>query len=113
MKEALVISGIIGITSIVEAFGLYFIKAGGLLNTIKGSLLYGLGVGPLLSWAVKYEGIGIVNFMWNILSTVIGFAIGIYVYKERLRKLQLLGVVLSLTGLALIVMDPETKQGAA
>ena len=112
MKEALITSGIIGVTAVIEAFGLYFIKAGGITNTIKGSLLYGLGVAPLLSWATKYEGIGIVNFMWNILSTIIGFAIGIYVYREKLRKLQLIGVLLSLTGLALILLDSETKQGA-
>lgn len=109
MKEALITSGIIGVTAVTEAFGLYFIKAGGITNTIKGSLLYGLGVAPLLSWATKYEGIGIVNFMWNILSTIIGFGIGIYVYKERLRKLQLIGVLLSLMGLALIIMNPEGK----
>jgi multidrug transporter EmrE-like cation transporter len=109
MKEILVASGIIGITSLVEAFGLYFVRAGGILNIFKGSLIYGLGVAPLLSWATKYEGIGIVNFIWNILSTLVGFSIGIYMFKEKVRSLQWAGILLSLSGLALILIDPEAK----
>ena len=109
MKEIVAASGIIAVTSVVEAFGLYFIRAGGMLNTLTASLFYGLGVVPLLSMATKYEGIGITNFMWNVLSTIFGFCIGIFMYKEKVRNLQVIGVILSLLGLALIVLDPDAK----
>ena len=109
MKEIYVASGVIGLTSIIEAFGLYFIRAGGMLNTLKASLFYGIGVVPLLSLATKYEGIGLVNFMWNILSTLFGFAIGIYMYKEKIHNMQMMGVLVSTVGLAMILLDPEAK----
>ena len=109
MKEIYVASGVIGLTSIIEAFGLYFIRAGGMLNTLKASLFYGMGVVPLLSLATKYEGIGLVNFMWNILSTLFGFAIGIYMYKEKIHNMQMMGVLVSTVGLAMILLDPEAK----
>ena len=109
MKEIYMASAIVSITAFVEAFGLFFIRAGGMLNMMKGSLFYGLGVVPLLSWAVKYEGIGLVNFMWNVLSTLFGFTIGIYLYKEKVHNMQIIGVLVSLTGLAMILLDPDAK----
>ena len=109
MKEIYLASAIVSATAVVEAFGLYFIRSGGMLNMVKGALFYGLGVVPFLSWAVKYEGIGIVNFIWNILSTLIGFAIGVYMYKEKVGSMQIMGIIVTLLGLAMILLDPEPK----
>ena len=106
MKDILVALAIIAVAAPVEAFGLFYIRAGGLYNIIKASIIYAVAVVPLLAWAVKYEGIGIANFMWNILSTLIGIFIGIYLYKEKVRNLQLIGVLISCLGLALILIDP-------
>ena len=108
MKDILVALSIIAIAAPVEAFGLFYLRAGGVFNIIKASIIYGAFVVPLLAWAVKYEGIGIANFMWNILSTLLGFFIGIYLYKEKVRNLQLIGVLISCLGLSLILIDPET-----
>jgi drug/metabolite transporter (DMT)-like permease len=49
------------------------------------------------------------NFMWNILSTMFGFAIGVYLYGEKVRSIQMMGVLVSLTGVAMILLDPEAK----
>jgi multidrug transporter EmrE-like cation transporter len=108
MKDILVALSIIAIAAPVEAFGLFYLRAGGVFNIIKASIIYGVVVVPLLAWAVKYEGIGIANFMWNVLSTLLGFFIGIYLYKEKVRNLQLIGVLISFLGLGLIIIDPET-----
>jgi len=97
----------ISLVSIVEAFGLFFLREGGLLATLKASLVYGLGVVPLLSYALKYEGIGIVNFIWNILSTLVGFGIGVYFFGEKIHGMQQFGILLSLIGLAFIEMAPK------
>jgi hypothetical protein len=106
MKGIYIGSAIISLIAIIEAFGLYFIRGG---SVLAASLIYGLAVVPLLTWAVKYEGIGLLNFMWNILSTVFGFAIGVYLYGEEVRSVQIMGVIVSLTGMAMILMDPEAK----
>lgn len=107
MLEAL---GWITLVSIVEAFALFFIREGGLLSMVKASFIYALGVVPLLTRALKYEGIGIVNFFWNILSTLVGFGIGIYFFGEKIHGMQQIGILLSLAGLALIEMAPKEKK---
>jgi len=108
MKDILVALAIIAVAAPIEAFGLFYMRAGGAYNIIKASLIYAFVVVPLLAWSMKYQGIGIANFMWNILSTLLGFFIGVYLYKEKVRNLQLIGVLLSFLGLGLILIDPET-----
>ena len=107
MLEAL---GWITIVSIVESFALFFVRQGGLLATIKASLIFALGVVPLLTQALKYEGIGIVNFIWNILSTLAGFGIGVFFFGEKIHGMQQIGIALSFIGLALIQMAPKDKK---
>jgi len=92
--------------SIVEAFGLFFVRQG---DTIKASLVYGLGVVPLLTKALQYEGIGIVNFIWNILSTLVGFGIGMYFFNEKVHAMQQIGVLVALAGVALIQLAPAPE----
>lgn len=101
--------GWITATSLVEAVGLYTVKLGGIRNLLFACLLYGAGVAPLLSKTVQYEGIGLINFFWNILSTLLGFAIGILYFKERIHYLQAIGVGLSLVGIGCILLAPTTK----
>jgi len=76
-----------------------------LYRGLTASAIYGVLVVPLLIKTLEYEGIGIVNFIWNVFSTIIMFVIGIYVFKEKIANLQLIGVVLSLAGLGLILMS--------
>jgi multidrug transporter EmrE-like cation transporter len=101
-------SGIAWITavSLIEAFALFFVRQG---DAIKASLIYGLAVVPLLTKALQYEGIGIVNFIWNILSTLFGFVIGIYFFNEKVHAMQQIGVVVALAGIALIQLAPAPE----
>ena len=109
MKHIHIATGVIAVTSVLEALGLYFIRSGGVMNVSIASIMYGLGVVPLLAVATKYEGIGIANFIWNLLSTLFGFAIGIFIFKEKTHNMQIMGVFVSLLGLAMILFDPDTK----
>ncbi len=109
MKAIYIASGLITMTAIVEAVALYFIRAGGVMNVSIASVLYAAGAVPLLSFATKYEGIGISNFLWNVMSTLIGFGIGIFMFKEKIRNLQIMGVLVSMLGVGMILLDPEAK----
>jgi multidrug transporter EmrE-like cation transporter len=109
MKDIYIAYGFVTITAAVEALALYFIRAGGFTNVSIASVLYAAGAVPLLAFATKYEGIGISNFLWNVLSTLIGFGIGIYFYKEKIRNMQIMGVIVSLVGVAMILLDPGAK----
>ena len=107
MKQIYALLGTIGTVSIVEAFGLFFLRAGGFQNIFVASLIYGGGVVPLLAKALQYEGIGIVNLLWNIFSTLFGFGIGIFMFNERIHYLQIIGAAFSLLGIGLIIMAPK------
>ena len=109
MKAVYIAYGLVTITAAVEAVALYFIRAGGFMNVSIASILYAAGAVPLLAFATKYEGIGLSNFFWNVLSTLIGFGIGIYFYKEKIRHIQVLGVLVSLVGVGMILFDPHAK----
>ena len=95
------------LVSLVEAPALTLLRMGGMQRIAIASIVYALGVVPLLSVALQYEGIGIVNFFWNILSTILMFAIGIVVFKEKISALKMIGVVLSLLGLGLVLLSNE------
>lgn len=75
-----------------------------LYRGVAAAAIYALAVVPLLLKTLQYEGIGMVNFLWNVFSTVLMFAIGVYVFGEKIASLQLIGVVLSLAGLGLILI---------
>ena len=109
MKQIYSALGMISIVSVVEAVGLYFLRSGGVYNTLVSSVIYGYFVVPLLALTLKYEGIGIVNLLWNILSTLFGFGIGIYLFNERVHYLQLIGAAFSFVGIGLILMAPKEK----
>jgi multidrug transporter EmrE-like cation transporter len=109
MKAIHIASGLITITAAVEAVALYFIRLGGVMNVSIASVLYAAGAVPLLAFATKYEGIGIANFLWNVLSTLIGFGIGILMFKEKIRNLQIMGVLVSMLGVGMILLDPDAK----
>ena len=72
-------------------------------------LIYGLAVPPLLYKMLAYEGIGMVNFFWNIFSTLSGFAIGILLFSETVTHLQWIGVFLSMLGIGLVTLSDYKK----
>ena len=100
--------GLAVLVSIVEAIGLIFLRMKQWYSIPIASGIYAAGVVPLLFLLLKYEGIGMSNFFWNVFSTIVMFLIGIYMFHEKLHNLQIIGVLLSLLGLFLILIAPDT-----
>jgi multidrug transporter EmrE-like cation transporter len=98
---------LITLLTLVEVPALTLLRIGGIAHLAVASLIFALGVVPLLSIALQYEGIGIVNFFWNIQSTILMFAVGILFFKEKVSTLQMLGVLISLLGMGLVVLSKE------
>ncbi len=99
-----------GLAAVVESVGLYFLKLGAVRHLVYAGLIYGIGVTGLLKVALNFEGVGMVNFFWNFFSTIIGFFIGIFIFNEKVKYLQLIGVMLSTLGLGLIILAPEENK---
>ncbi len=75
-------------------------------------ILYGIPISLLIYKLLEFRKIGTVNFSWNIFSTISGFCIGVFLFKEKLVSLQWIGVGLGFVSLALIMLSnsPSTKQ---
>lgn len=63
------------------------------------------GIIPILLFYILQitHQISTINVTWNILSTLYGFAIGVWIYKEDLSNRQILGVVLGTIALILVL----------
>ena len=109
LSAAIMASSIMLGTSIIEAVGLTVLRMKQSFSIPVAAAIYAVAVVPLLSIALKYEGIGLVNFFWNIFSTLVMFIIGIYYFKEKINNLQLIGVAISLLGVFLILVAPDAK----
>jgi multidrug transporter EmrE-like cation transporter len=105
MIPELIPLGWVILAALVEAPALTLLRVGGVHNMIGAGAIFAFCVVPLLTKALQYEGIGLVNFFWNILSTTLMFTIGIFFFKEKVANLQIVGVILSLVGLGLIVLS--------
>lgn len=67
-------------------------------------LVYAI-VPVLLLYSMRYEGIGNMNFYWNVLSTVFVFLIAIYYFGEKVTNTQFIGIILALFGVFLVVKN--------
>lgn len=66
---------------------------------------------PLLfAYILKYSSYGMaeINIFWNIFSTIIVTFFGIYYFKEQIKNIQLMGIILTIIGFILIDF-PSTK----
>lgn len=58
---------------------------------------------PLLFFkGLSYEGMGIINSRYNVLSTVLICLIGYFVFDEKISNKQILGIIMSVVGIALL-----------
>ena len=103
LHAMIVVAGV----SIFEAIGLTALCFKKYYSIPIASVFYAFFVVPLLYIALKFQGIGMVNFFWNVLSTITMFLIGIYIFDEPLHNLQIVGVLVSLLGLFLILLAPD------
>jgi drug/metabolite transporter (DMT)-like permease len=109
------IVGNIGALSIAENTALYSIKRyendpkSQLKFYVLGALIYGILVPYFLLRSLKYEGLGTVNFFWNVVSTVSAFAIGAYLFKEKISNWKIMGVTLSMVGLGMILLSDKDQ----
>jgi multidrug transporter EmrE-like cation transporter len=72
------------------------------------AIVYGLLVPYLVYRLLTYEGIGLVNFIWNIFSSITVLLIGIYIFREQVTGVQSLGIALGLVGIVLIHLGRQT-----
>ena len=73
----------------------------GIILIVAACILY--AVQPLLfTHALKYEGMGITNVIWNVISTALIIIVGVMVFKEKINTIQWVGIFLSIFAIILL-----------
>ena len=89
-----------------ECCGLYYTKKyytdDRLLYGILACIFYGL-IPVILILLLTYQpSIGLLNVLWNVLSTIYGIIIGLLIFHEHLNLKQWIGVVLGIISIIFI-----------
>lgn len=112
MTPLLTLTVWMSLLSIIEAASLTLLRIGGNWQIILASSIYALGVVPLLLKTIHLgtgvgHGIGMINFIWNVFSTILMFAIGIYFFEEKVSGLKAIGVLLCILGIGFIMISDD------
>ena len=92
----------IGMESLSKYY--YISKHKNILIILGACALY--AIQPLLfSNAMKYQGMGLMNVVWNVISTCVIILVGVFVFGEKFNKYQYAGIVLSIISLILLSID--------
>jgi len=60
-------------------------------------------------YALEYEGMAVMNLLWNVLSSVTVSLIGLWYFKEKLTAAKTVGVILSIFAIFLLSFDDATR----
>lgn len=75
---------------------------------IAGSVIYGIVIPYLLLSSLNLAGIGTVNLLWNIITTVSMIIIGYYIFNEKVNHLHIISLLLGV-GSVIILYFAENK----
>ncbi len=57
--------------------------------------------------SLNFEGIGTVNFMWNVITTVSMIVIGHYLFRDKITHLHVISLMLGVSSLILLYIANE------
>jgi multidrug transporter EmrE-like cation transporter len=74
-----------------------------------GVFIYGVIIPYMIIKTLNYDGIGTVNLMWNIITTVGMIVIGYYLFNEKISKLHIISLMLGIASIVLLYMANVEK----
>lgn len=98
-------SEIVAMTSLQQ----YVKKNFDLKYLLIGIVIYGVIIPYMVVKTLNYDGIGTVNLMWNIITTVAMIVIGYYLFNERITHLHIISLMLGVASIVLLYMAGDDK----
>jgi len=93
---------------IFESIGMSFLtyshKNNNIMCYIVGSIIYGVVFPFFIYRALSYENISTVNFLSNILSTIIMVGVGYIIFNESINYMKMGGFVLGMFSIVLLYL---------
>jgi drug/metabolite transporter (DMT)-like permease len=76
------------------------------LWTGLGTSVFLYAIQPLLFYkALSFEGMAVINLLWNVISSFVVTLVGIFYFKEKLSHTKLIGVLFSVLAIGLLSAD--------
>jgi multidrug transporter EmrE-like cation transporter len=75
-----------------------------------GILIYGAVIPYLIINSLKFDGIGTVNFLWNIITTVAMIVIGYYIFKEKVNQLHYISFFLGIAAIIVLYLADKGEK---
>ena len=79
-------------------------KESNILYFIVGAVIYGLLIPYMLSKSVTLTGIGTVNFIWNIVTTIAMIVVGYFYFGDKMTHLHMISLLLGLASLTVLYL---------
>lgn len=71
---------------------------------IAGIVLYGIVIPYMIIISLNFNGIGTLNLLWNILTTVSMIIIGYYIFNENINHLHLLSLLFGIASIVILYL---------
>jgi multidrug transporter EmrE-like cation transporter len=84
-----------------------YAKNGNKTHFVLSCLLYAI-LPFIIVYALKFQGIGTVNFMWNIISTISMIIIGYYVFNDSVTNLHYISFMLGFSAIVVLYYAERT-----
>jgi multidrug transporter EmrE-like cation transporter len=94
---ALALSETIAMTALTK-----YSKSYNTLYLIAGIVLYGIAIPYMVISSLNFSGIGTVNLLWNILTTVSMVIIGYSLFNEKLNHLHIVSLLLGVASIIIL-----------
>lgn len=93
------------ILTIIETYGQYNLKEYSLNKRVPyyllGIILYVVSATIFMN-LLSYEKVGVINLIWNIMSTLSVFIMGYLIFNESLNSYEMVGAMMAIIGLILL-----------
>ena len=87
-----------------------YVKSKNKWYLLLGMFIYALIIPFLVIISLNFEGIGTVNFLWNIITTVSMIVIGYYVFGDSVNHLHLISLLLGISAIVVLMMADKKKK---
>ncbi len=76
---------------------------------ILAVLIYGFIIPFMIIKTLNFDGIGTVNLMWNIITTVAMIIIGYYFFNEKINHLHVISLMLGVASIIILYFASDEK----
>ena len=76
---------------------------------VIGVIIYGIVIPYMIIKTLNFDGIGTVNLMWNIITTVAMIIIGYYIFNEKISHLHVISLMLGIASIVVLYFASDEK----